>query len=280
MNGKKIKDYTTVILGCLFLAIAFNATILPLEIIIGGSSGLSIIGDHFFEIAPSLTIFICYISALIFGVIFLGKEEMKKSIIGSLLFPLFVYITSPLCTYVETLSLQTSEYLVVVIIGAVVTGIAHGMIYKVGYTAGGSDIASKIINKYFGITVGSAGAMINTLIVASGGVIFGWDKVLYAVLTLYVIGKVTDKVLLGISYSKKFYIITSKDEEVKEYIFQEFNKTVTEIEAIGGYSNLADEVLMCVVPTRSYFKLKEGIEIIDKDAFIIITDAYELENKV
>ena len=137
-------------------------------------------------------------------VLFFGKGRNEKSIIGSLLFPLFVYITFPLCTYVETLSLQTSEYLVVVIIGAVVTGIAHGMIYKVGYTAGGSDIASKIINKYFGITLGSAGAMINTLIVASGGVIFGWDKVLYAVLTLYVIGKVTDKVLLGISYSKSF----------------------------------------------------------------------------
>ena len=237
------------------------------------------IANHFFGIAPAIVVFICYLFAIIFGLLFLGKDKIKKSIVGSFIYPFFVYVTSPLSLYIKNLSLNTSEYLVILIIGAVVAGAAHGMIYKVGYTAGGSDIASQIINKYFGITVGTANIFINAVIVISGGVIFGWDKVLYAILILYIIGAVTDKVLLGISYSKKFYIITNKDEEIKEYIFNEFNTTVTELESIGGYTNKADQVIMCVVPTREYFKLKEGIEIIDKDAFFIITDAYELKNK-
>ena len=78
------------------------------------------------------------------------------------------------------------------------------MIYKVGYTAGGSDIASQIINKYFGITVGTANIFINAIIVISGGVIFGWDKVLYAILIPYIIGAVTDKVLLEFRIVRNF----------------------------------------------------------------------------
>jgi uncharacterized membrane-anchored protein YitT (DUF2179 family) len=277
---KKIgKEYFVVTLASLILAVSFNTTVLPLEIVIGGSSGLSIIAEHMFGIAPSLVVFLCYFFALICGFIMLDKKKIKRSIYGSFVYPLFIYLTSPLTPYIKSLAFDTSEYLIIVIVGAVISGIAYGLVYKIGYTTGGSDIAAQIFNRYFGITMGSANTIINTVIVLAGGVLFGWTKVLYAILTLYVIGMITDKVLLGMSYSKKFYIITDKDDEVKQYIFDEFRQTVTELEAIGGYSNHADQVLMCVVPTREYFKLKEGIKIIDEKPFFIITDAYELQNR-
>ncbi len=275
----KLKEYLIVAIGALILAVVFNTTLLPLEIVIGGSSGLSIIGSHFFNIEPALIVFLCYLGALICGLVFLGKDKIKKSIFGTVAYPTFVYLTSPLTDYVSSYSFDKGEYLVIVIIGAVISGAAYGMVYKIGCTTGGSDIASQIINKYFGMTVGSANTLINATIVISGGVVFGWDKVLYAILTLYITGVATDKVLLGISYSKKFYIITDKDDEVKNFIFNEFKGTVTELEAKGGYSNNSDQILMCVVPTRDYFKLKEGISLIDKNVFFIITDAYELNNK-
>jgi uncharacterized membrane-anchored protein YitT (DUF2179 family) len=163
--------------------------------------------------------------------------------------------------------------------GATISGIAYGLVYKIGCTTGGSDIAAQIINKYFGLRIGSANTLLNVIIVLFGGFVFGWDKVLYAILTLYIIGLATDKILLGVSYSKKFFIITDKDDEVKKYIFTEFKQPVTEIDAVGGYTNNADQVLMCVVPTRDYFKLKEGISLIDNKAFFIVTDAYELNNR-
>lgn len=275
----KLKEYLTVAFGSLILAIVFNTTLLPLEIVIGGSSGLSILGSHFFNIEPALIVALCYIGALICGLILLGKNKIKKSVFGTITYPTFVYLTAPLTDYATSYSFDQSEYLVIVIIGAVISGVVYGMVYKIGCTTGGSDIASQIINKYFGITVGSANTLINTTIVISGGMVFGWDKVLYAILTLYITGIATDKVLLGISYSKKFYIITDKDDEVKDFIFNEFKGTVTELEAKGGYSNNSDQVLMCVVPTRDYFKLKEGIALIDENVFFIITDAYELNNK-
>lgn len=279
MTKKVMKNYLIVALASLILAIAFNTSIYPLEIVIGGSSGTSILVDHFFDIDPSITVFVCYAAALIVGYFLLGKKEIKKSIFGTFSYPIAIELTAPLATFVKSLSLDTSEYLIIVIVGAVISGIAYGLVYKIGYTTGGSDIASQIMNKYFGITMGSANLIINTVIVLAGGALFGWDKVLYAILILYIVGIATDKILLGSSYSKAFYIVTDKDDEIKEYILKEFKKPVTELEAVGGYSNKADQVLMVVVATRDYFKLKEGVNIIDKKAFFIITDAYELETK-
>lgn len=279
MTKKKFKEYATVAIASVILAISFNTSSFPLEIVIGGSSGLSIIADHFFGISPSIVVFLCYLGALIFGFFFLGKDKIKKSVFGTMIYPFCIYFTTPISEYVKSMSLSNSDILVIVIFGAVASGIAYGMVYKIGCTTGGSDIASQIVNKYTGITVGTANLLVNAIIVISGGYIFGWTKVLYAILTLYVIGLATDKVLLGMSYSKAFYIITDKVDEVKAFIYAEFNKGVTELEAKGGYTNHGNQVLMCVVPTRDYFKLKEGITVIDEDVFFVIMDAYELEER-
>lgn len=279
MTKKIIKNYLIVTLASLILAIAFNTSIYPLEIVTGGSSGTSILAYHFFGIDPSITVFVCYALAIIVGYFLLGKKEIKKSVFGTFSYPIAIELTAPLATFVKSLSLDTSEYLIIVIIGAVISGIAYGLVYKIGYTTGGSDIASQIINKYFGITMGSSNLIINAIIVLAGGALFGWDKVLYAIVILYVTGLATDKILLGSSYSKAFFIVTDKDDQIKEYILKEFNKPVTELEAMGGYSNKDDQVLMVVVATKDYFKLKEGVNLIDDKAFFIITDAYELECK-
>jgi uncharacterized membrane-anchored protein YitT (DUF2179 family) len=279
MARNVFKEYAIVAIGSLILALVFNAILLPLEIVAGGSTGLSILGNHFFGIAPALIVFICYAGALLCGRILLGKKKIKKSVFGSMAYPLLIYVTSPITDVVKSIPLNNDEYLILVIMGAIVSGIAFGLVYKVGCTTGGSDIAAQIINKYFGLRIGSANTLLNVIIVISGGVVFGWDRVLYAILTLYIIGIATDRILLGVAYSKKLYIITDKDDEVKQYIFKEFKQTVTEIDAIGGYSNHSDQVLMCVVPTRDYFKLKEGISVIDDKAFFIVTDAYELNNR-
>ena len=84
----------------------------------------------------------------------------------------------------------------------------------------------------------------------------------------------TDKVMIGISNNKAFYIVTKKSNEVKEYIINKLNYTVTVLNAKGGYTNKKRKMLICVIPTIEYVKLKEMIREIDKDAFFLITDSY------
>ena len=99
---------------------------------------------------------------------------------------------------------------------------------------------------------------------------------MYSILALYIISLISDKVVLGISDSKMFLIVTDKDEEVKDYIIKTLGHTITIFKGKGGYKREQDDVLMAILPTKEFAILREGINIIDEHAFYIITDTYEV----
>ena len=71
---------------------------------------------------------------------------------------------------------------------------------------------------------------------------------------------VTDKVMLETSVTKTFYIVTDKEKEISQYIVDNLGYGVTVLDARGGYTNDKKKVLMCAIPTRQYYLLKEVIK--------------------
>jgi len=269
----RVKRYVEFIIGLLIVAIAFNLFLEPNHLVSGGVSGISIITKHIFGLEPSTFIMIASVFLLILSFLLLGKEKTLGSILGSLLFPIFVKLTADIHVYID---IDNTELLLASIFGGVLNGFGAGLIFKAGFTTGGTDIINQIISKYFKVSIGQAMLMSDGLIVLSGIFIFGPTKLMYALIVLYIISVMTDKVVLGISDSKAFYIITEKEDEVKEYIMTYLSHGVTIFQAKGGYSKEKQNVLMAVIPTKEYFKLKEGIHEIDHDAFFVVTDAYEV----
>ena len=94
---------------------------------------------------------------------------------------------------------------------------------------------------------------------------------------MYVISVLTDKVILGISKYKTFQIVTHKEKEVKQFILNQLHHGVTILESHGGYTGKEKKIILCTIPTKRYFLLKEGILKIDNKAFFIVTDTYEVE---
>ena len=86
-----------------------------------------------------------------------------------------------------------------------------------------------------------------------------------------------DKVLLGVSNNKAFYIITSEEEKIKDYILKTLEHDVTIFDVKGGFKAQKRKVLLTVVPTRDYYRVTEGIKLIDKDVFFTATDSYQVE---
>jgi len=126
------------------------------------------------------------------------------------------------------------------------------------------------------MSIGSAMLFCEGLIILSSIPVFGFQKFMYSVLSIYLVSVMTDKMILGISQSKAFYIITEHENEVKDFILNYLSHGVTILEARGGYTGNKQKVIMCIVPTKEYFTAKEGIKNIDKDAFFLVTDAYEV----
>lgn len=269
--------YCLFIFGVFLSALGFNMFYSQYHVVTGGTAGLSIIFNHLYGLDESK--FILYVSLILLVLSFflLGAKKTIKTTIGTLLYPMFVKITSYLLVYID---IESSSFLLLMIYGGIISGFSTGIIMKTGFTTGGFHILYQILHKYLKISIGNASLIINSFIIILGSLFFGISKAIYAVITLGISTFVTDKVLLGISKNKTFYIVTDKEKEVKEFILQKLSHGVTIINAKGGYSKDNKKMIMCVIPTKEYFNLKEVVLKIDKEAFFLITDSYEAQGAI
>lgn len=274
-NKDLTKRYFLLALGCLTVAFAFNVFFNQYDIVCFGVSGLSIVFSKF-GIPNSLFILVANVFLLILSYFMLGTKKTKNAIVGSLLFPVFVWLTDFLVPY---LNFDDVEILVIAIFGGVLAGLGYGLIYKSNFNTGGTDIICEIVAKYTKISLGKAMWVSDGLVVLSGLLVSSWEVILYGFMVLYLITFMIDKVVLGISQSKAFYIVTNRQEEVREFLLSIADAGVTLINARGGYSNHKETLLLGVVPTRQYFIVKEGLKAIDNDIFFLACDAYEVSSR-
>jgi len=268
-----VKRYIEFILGCFIVSLAYNIFIAPNRLVPGGVGGIAIILNKLFNVDYATIIFIMNIFLLLLSLILLGKEKTKATVLGSVLFPIFVRATEYLNVWLQ---IDTSNLLLSAISGGILFGVGAGLIFRAGFTTGGTDIVNQIISKYLKITLGKSMLLSDGLIVLVSGYFFGINHMLYSIVVLYIISLISDRIVLGISDSKMFMIVTDKDEEVKDYIIKKLGHGVTIFKGKGGYKKEKDDVLMAVLPTKDYYSLRDGIKKIDKDVFYIITDTYEV----
>ena len=273
---KQIKLYriflitVSLILG----AFVYNLFLLPLSIVPGGTSSIGTIAYHLYNIDPAITILAISVITAILGFMYLGKERTMGTILASIAYPIIVELTSKI---VVKIPIDTSDALLIILFAAVLGGISNGLMYKSGYSSGGLPTISQILYEKFRISVAKTSFVMNLIIVMIGAYFFGLTNALYAVIYLYIYSTITDKVLLGTSGNKAFYIITDKEKEVKEYIIETLKHTVTTFDVKGGLYESKRKVMLTVIPSREYYRLTEGIKSIDKDAFFVVTDSYQVE---
>lgn len=271
-KSHKIMKYIWFLSGLLLLAIAFNVFILPLNLV-SGVSGIGVILNETMGLDPSLVILLANVLLIIASFVFLGKKETIAGIAGAILYPIFVELMSFLPNYVDLANL---EPIVITVSGAVISGMGAGMVFKAGYNSGGSDVMKKIVSKYMKVSIGTAAIYVEGVIISLCLITFGWQTFIYSLIALAISSYLTDKVIIGISDHKTFQIVTSKEKDVMNFLMHELNRGVTTLEAHGGYTGAKKKVLLCTVPTKQYYVVKEGIKIIDPNAFYIVTDAYEV----
>lgn len=269
----KIKRFLMVVLGCLICALAFNIFFSPYQIIPGGVSGIAIIIKRLFDLDESITVFLLSIMLLLVSLIFLGGKATVRSIIGSILFPAFIYLTNLVLVFFD---LNIYNKLLAALVGGVMFGIGIGIVYKEGYTTGGSDILSKIFYKYFHISLGNATLIIDGIITLVGTFIFGFEALIYSLISIYMISVMIDKVMLGLFGNKSFHIITSKPDKIKNFILKDLGHGATIIDGKGAYSNESKSIILAVIPSSDYYKLKDGLRTLDKKAFFVVCESFEV----
>ena len=90
---------------------------------------------------------------------------------------------------------------------------------------------------------------------------------------------IIQKYLQHYSISKAAYIITAKPKEIADMIMKDLDRGVTGISARGMYSGQDKLMLFCVVNKKEIVMLKEKVDEIDPEAFVIVTDAREVHGE-
>lgn len=272
-----LKRYLMLLSGCLIVAFAFNLFFLRYDIVCFGVSGISIVLAKF-GVNPAMFIMGANIFLLIISYFFLGVEDVKNQLVGAIIYPIFVSLTAKITNLID---LGNIEFIIIAVMGGVIAGVGYGLIYKSGFSTGGTDVIGNLICKYSKISMGNAMMFVNISIIAIGKIVFPWKIVMYAIVVAYLISVATDRILLGISNSKAFYIVVDKEKEefVREFLASLPGVGSTVIDASGGYSNDRQTLILAVVPTKMYFIIKEGLSEIDRNIFYLVCDSYEVSNR-
>lgn len=271
---KLLKRYCCVLLSMFVSAINYNLFIYPAKIVAGGGNGLSILAQFLFNIKPSVFILLFSTSVLIIAFCTIGFQKSSGALIATFIYPLFVDITSGITTIINP---NKDDMILICLFSGIIGGFASGLIYKMGFSGGGVSLISKILYEKWRISVSKVSFYMNLFIVVAGGIVFGFENIMYAIIFLYTDKIVIDRILLGISNNKIFYIVTNKDKEVKEFLLNKLGCHITEFDVIGGYMAQEDQVIMTVVPTREYFRITEEIKKIDDKVFFVVTDSYQMQ---
>jgi len=264
-----VAEYFFVILGAAVVALGFNLFLFPNQVASGGVSGISTILNGLFGWNAGLVQYAFNIPLFIAGVLILGKSFGFKSLLGTLALPFFVILT-------EDMEVATTEPLLAAIFGGIVVGLGIGLVFKGKASTGGTDLLAQIITKYTGLTLGTSVLIIDGVIAVSAAIVFDLEKGLYAIVALFVTTKTIDVIQMGFSQSKMVYIITNKQDEVRDAIYRDVNRGVTKLPAVGGYTGEERPVIMVVVYQTEFTKLKQVVKNVDPSAFVIVSDAYEV----
>lgn len=264
---QEIGKYGLLTIALFIAALSFNIFILPLKIVLGGNNGVAVLLEYMFEIKPSVTLTGLSVFFLILSYFFLDKKQTISIIYASFAYPVLVNITYPIS---RMLSLDITDILLASIYIGLISGFTNGMILKLGFNNGGINVISNIFYKYFKIAYSRSMFIINAILVIIGGIYFGWENVLYAILILYINSYVVDLILLKKSKYKCFEIITEKNDLIEEYIQYVLKRNYTKI-------LLKNEkiLIMTVIKTKEYIRLKEFLKSIDPTAFFLIRDSYD-----
>lgn len=263
--------YFYLTISLLISAIGFNVFVRSFNIVSGGTGGVAIIFEHLFGIDSAVSIFILSIILAIISFIFLGYKESIAGLYIAVVYPIFVYITAFLIDYVNL----EDNILIAIVFGGIIRGIAVGMNYQTGFNAGGFGIIAKIISNKFNVSESLITFIINLIIICCGALIFGIDMVLYAVIFIYITAIISNKVFIGISKNKLFYIISDKEKDIIDFSINELGHDITMHDVKGEFLNKNKKLLMVVVPTKEYFVFKNAIKEIDSKAFVFVSDSYE-----
>ena len=274
-NVKKYAlEYIFIIIGAFLMAVSTALFLLPNQLSTGGISGISTILYYSCNYPVGLTMLLINVPLFVIAMVKVNKRLFFKSILGTVLLSVFIDL-------LENLSPITNDRFLACIYGGIIMGIGTAIILKAGASTGGTDLLSYVIRAYNNKFKSSRVIIIaDTIIIFFNIIFFREIEIgLYSVIAIYLMGKMIDIIFEGIYFTKIMFIISEKYEKISKEIGILVKRGSTGIYSKGMYSGKQNVMLFCVASRKEVAEIKQIIKQIDKNAFIVTTDAIETLGK-
>lgn len=270
---KKFKEFLIMNLGCILLSIGVYFFKIPNGFVTGGVTGLGTIFAQITPISAGAWIWILNIGLLFIGFIFLGRGTGIKTVYCSMfysaltyVFEFFIPLTSPL----------SDQPLLELVYAMLLTSIGSAMIFNTGASSGGTDIVALVMKKFTSLNIGRSLLFSDFVVAASSFFVFDIKAGLFSLLGLFSKAFIVDTVIESFNTCKYFVVITSKRDEISDYIIKIIHHGATVNEVVGEYTKEKKYMIHTVCRRAEAIRLRAKIKEIDEKAFIIITTSSEI----
>ncbi len=277
-----MQDYVFIAIAAIIQAVSLRIFYVPANLASGGVSGVAQLIHHFTGWPIGLMIFIGNVPLFLLGWRFLGGRRFAVrtafavaaySLMTDLILRTPPFAPDGLAT--ALINDLKGDSFINSLYAAIVSGVGYGLVYRARGTSGGSDILARILNHWRGVSMTQSYLMVDTAVILSAGLVFGWREALYAIITLYISGLVAETVLEGGTTSRTALIVTDKPDEIAARVLEDMRRGVTFLQGMGAYTGTPRPILYCVVSRSEVAALKSIVGEIDPKAFMVIGVAHE-----
>lgn len=270
---KFIKEFIMINIGIAVLAAGIHFFLVPNQLATGGVTGIAQVVNHYVP-SMSIPVLLAILNLILFiiGFIFIGPKFGTLTIYASFALSGIIAVFEKVYPMTSTI---TNDLFIELLFGAGLTAAGLGIVFNQNSSTGGTDILAKIVNKYFHLDLGKAMLCVDFLVTIAATIAFGAKKGMYSILGVFIIGILVDVVIEGMNICKKVEIVSSKGEEIKDFIINELERGATIYTAKGAYTNETREVITAVMGKKEFIKLRNYIKELDKKAFIMTYNIHE-----
>ncbi len=264
------------LISSFLIGVCINLFLIPYGIAMFGTNGVALEAYFGAGTEPALNILILNLILLFFAALFMKNDKIKGYISSSLAVPFFVYATKGITSIIHV---GIEDKLIIVLAASFLLGFAYSLLFKHGYAGGTVFLFEETIGTITHIHSKYYSWLIDTFTLIAVGLTLGFMNAVYSFILIILSKELILRTRFGINDSKMFFVITSKEKEVKDLIIRNIKSELSLLDVKGGFTKKSNKIITTVINTSDYYRLKEGIKAIDPKAFIVITDTYDVINR-
>ena len=264
---EKLTDFLMITVGTVICAAAVFFFLIPSNLTVGSISGLAIILSNLIPLSISVITFILNVGLLLLGFLLIGREFGTKTVYTSVLVPAVLWILERV--FPNNQSIMGDPFLDMVCFLFVVS-IGQTMLFVKNASSGGLDVVAKLLNKFFRMELGKAVSVAGMCVALSSAFLYDAKTVMLSVLGTYLNGIVLDHFIFGFDQKRRVCIMSSKLEELRQFILNDLHSGATIYESTGAYDTAPRTEIIVIVNKNEYSRLMSYVEKTDPKAFITV----------